>query len=129
MKVLLCINDEVNSVGERLERMVGSVISGGHLRTCRGLEEFSQRLYRRPWEGYGIAVILATNNQELEGFIALRELLDGLSIILILPHRGNGALSKWHCLYPRFVTDADSDFKDVAAVLGKMYWNLKDKKY
>ena len=129
MKVLLCINDEVNSVGERLRRIVGSVISGGNLSICRGLGDLSKRLHRHPWEGYGIAVILATNNQELKEFVSLGELLEGLSIILILPHRGIGAISEWHCLYPRFVTYADSDFKDVAAVLGKMVKNLEKQEY
>ena len=129
MKILLCINDAMHGVGESLERIVGNVIPKGSLWICHSLKDFPQTLHRCPWGGCKIAVILATNKQELEEFVSLRELLDGLSIILILPDRRNETISRGHCLYPRFVTYVDSDFKDVAAVLEKMIRNASDKDY
>jgi hypothetical protein len=120
MKVLLCTNEGVNGVGERLERLIARIVPGGDLKVCRGLRDFSRTLHSRLWEGCGIAVILATNQQELEEFVFLHELLDGLPIILVLPDRGRDTITKGHALYPRFLSYADAGFEDVAAVLKKM---------
>jgi len=43
-----------------------------------------------------------------------------MRIILILPDEDNETITMGHTLFPRFSTYADSDFKDVAAVLKKM---------
>jgi hypothetical protein len=120
VKVLLCTNDPVNGVGGRLEEIIAKIVPRTNLRICRGLKDFSKTLHRRPWEGCGIAVILATNQQELEEFVSLHELLDGLAIILVLPDRGRDTTSKGHTLYPRFLSYADAGFGDVAAVLKRM---------
>ena len=120
MKVLLCTNDAVNGVGERLEGVIAKIVPGGNLRICRGLKDFSRTLHRRLLEGCGIAVILATNQQELEEFVSLQELLDGLAIILVLPDRGRDTISKGHALYPRFLSYVDAGFGDVAAVLKRL---------
>ena len=43
-----------------------------------------------------------------------------LRLILILPDREKGTISKGHLFRPRYLTYADGDFLDVAAVLAKM---------
>lgn len=129
MKVLLCINDSIDGIDELLEKSISKIIPGNDLVICSCLEDSLQTLKRHPWEGYGIAVILATSREELEEFILIRNLMDGLSIILILPDRERETILRGHYLYPRFVTYADSDLKDITAVLSKMVRNFKGKKY
>jgi hypothetical protein len=82
----------------------------------------SRRL-RQPRHNLAVAVLVAASRQELLELLSIRDLLDGIRIILVLPDRQDDTIAKGHRLYPRFLTFADSDFLDVAAVLSKMLRN------
>lgn len=68
-----------------------------------------------------IAVFLAASKEELSELVSIRNLLADLRIILVLPDARDDTISKGHTLRPRFLTDVDSDFLDIVAVLGKMF--------
>ncbi|MCJ7779472.1 MAG: hypothetical protein MUQ27_01475, partial [Acidimicrobiia bacterium] len=47
----------------------------------------------------------------------IRDLLDRIRIILILPDRNKDTINKGHTLFPRFLTYVDGNFDWVTAVL------------
>ncbi len=51
-----------------------------------------------------------------------------LPVILVLADRKKDTILKGRKLYPRFISHADGDFTDVAAVLEKKFENIKSKK-
>ena len=67
-----------------------------------------------------VAVLFAANRQELARLNAIRDLLHGLRIILVLPDDSPEAVSAGHRLRPRYISYAEGTLKDVAAVIRKM---------
>lgn len=74
--------------------------------------------------GSRLAVLFPSNPNELAKLVALKHLLFDLQIILILPNGKSTTLSHGHALRPRFISYADSDFSDVAAVSDKLLARL-----
>jgi len=108
-----------NGPGERLREVICTIVSKGYIETYTTLDTLSFRL-RRPKHGVTLAVLLAATKAELMGLLSLRDLFQDVRIILILPDRKKETITKGHTLYPRYLSYADGDFKDVAAVLEKM---------
>ena len=67
-----------------------------------------------------IAVLFISNRLELEKIVGFADVLHDVKTILVLPDREPDTISIGHTLYPRFISYADSDLQDVAAVLDKM---------
>jgi hypothetical protein len=74
--------------------------------------------------GIRVAVLFPSNRDELVRLVALKHLLYHQQIILILPNGKSQTLSFGHALHPRFISYADSDFSDVAAVCDKILARL-----
>jgi hypothetical protein len=121
VKVVLCLRESANRA-DQLEEIINDVVPSGDLLVCRSSKDLSRRL-RRLGEKYEIAVLVAASTQELEEFVSLEGLLEGLRIILILPDERKASVVKGHKLRPRFLTCLSSDFMDVAVVLEKMLSN------
>ncbi len=117
--IVLLNTAQANTIGRRLQKIVTTLVPRQQLEICRSSEELSQRL-RRPLCKEFIGVFLTSNRQELSDLLSIRNLLTDIRIILIVPDSEKDTVSKGHTLYPRFLSFVDSDFKDVAAVLGKM---------
>ena len=83
------------------------------------LDELITRL-RRPKEGQTILVLFAAAGKGLSDILSIRDLLEDMKIIIILPDRKGETIAKGYTLHPRFLTFADSDFGDVVAVINKM---------
>ena len=72
-------------------------------------------------KGYiSTAVLIAHTKYDLEKMISLQPLLDGFSIILILPDGNNDTMTSAHTFHPRYFTYINSDFKEIVRVLKKM---------
>ena len=84
----------------------------------QSIDTFSQKL-RQPQGYQSVAILLASTQEELTDILTIRNLLDNVRIILIVPDRDKETISKGHILYPRFLTYVDSDFNWIAAVLKK----------
>lgn len=82
-------------------------------------EGLAQRL-RRPHNGLEVAVLLATGREKLRELQSLDQMLETLRIILILPDADPQTIALAHSLRPRYVTNIQGDFQDVAAVLRKI---------
>jgi hypothetical protein len=88
-----------------------------------GSIETLARKLRHPRDEHTIAVILAGSRKDLIDILAIRDLLDGLRVILILPDREEDTVSQGLTLRPSFLTCVDSDFSMAEAVLKKMLSN------
>jgi len=87
-----------------------------------------QSALRRPREDMIIVILVATSTKELEDLLSIRDLLEDIRIILILPNSDQETITDGLKLRPRFLTSCDSDFSDVAAVLRRMLRNMSSDK-
>lgn len=125
--ILLFVNGKCAAAGNRLRKSIEPVVSCQHLEIQRSIKELSKRLNRFPRE-IDLAVLFAASKDQLSELLSLRELLNDVRIILILPDRGRETISKGHLLRPRFLSYADGDLTDVIAVLSKMLERLNYEK-
>lgn len=70
-----------------------------------------------------MAVLFPADKNQLAHIISLQKLFADIPIILVLPDRESDTIALGYKLRARFITYADSDFLDVAAVMMK----IKDK--
>ncbi len=117
--ILLFYEASENVAGERLEKVLKDLLPHEDLEVYGTMDGFSRRL-RQHLGTRTIAVLLAATKEELSQILSIRDLLHSVRIVLILPDRGEETVAKGHGLWPRFLTSVDSDFTDVAAVLGRM---------
>ena len=123
MKLLFYLN-VMNGAGERLQRLIESLVPNEKIEVYHDVESLRLRLHRPKYD-LDAAILVAGSGEELAGIVALRDLLRDLRIILILPNRESDTISMGHKVGPRYISYIDGDFKDVAAVLRKMF-NLGD---
>jgi hypothetical protein len=108
-----------DAVGERLRKMIEALVPEGEREMCRTLDALS-RMLLQPKYDLGIVVLLASTREELWKLLSIRDLLDDVRIVLVLPDREDDTITKGHILRPRFVTYTDGNFVDIAAVINKM---------
>ena len=75
---------------------------------------------RREIAGRRLVVFLASDRDDLHFLGGVKELLDDIRLVTILPDREVETIRLGHRLYPRYQTFADTDFSDLKAVLAKM---------
>ncbi len=123
MKLLFFVGI-INGAGKRLYRIIQSLVPLSQVESHPTIESLNRRL-RKPVGHLNIAVMLTSNKKDLLDLLALRDLFWNLRIILIIPDRKPETIAMAHILRPRFLSYADGDFSDVAAVLEKMLGYLK----
>jgi len=104
----------------RLEDAIYKVIPESQIETFKRLDDFSERL-RMPVEPDSIAVLAASNREELRRMQMLRGLLTEIYVILVIPDREKSTIELAHLLLPRFLSHKESDFADFKVVLNRMY--------
>lgn len=102
-----------------LQDLLQSVFPKKELEVCKTQDSLCQRL-KQCFDGMAVVVLIAANRDELYDLLAFDKLLSDLRIILILPDRDKDAVRRAHALRPRFITYADGNLEDVAAVVEKM---------
>ena len=106
---------------DRLQMQIESCMQGKIKETFNSVENLSRRLCRpNTLREETIAVLLTVDRKDLLDLISIRDLLDDIGIILILPDDKKETISAGHRLWPRYISYANGNFKDVAAVLNKM---------
>ncbi len=105
--------------GEKVKKIIEAEVYSDQIEKCRSVEEVSGRL-RQPLGDLRIAIIQVKSKEELLEIDAIKFLLFGLRIILILPDRDKDTVSTGHKLFPRFVSYIDSDSNEVGDVLKNM---------
>ncbi len=121
MKVLI-YSTSPNGAGKKLQQIIEPLISNQQKEIYKSIEELSQR-FRQPLGDKCIGVFLASHQQDLSDLLSIRDLFRDLRIILVLPDREENTTTKGHALRPRFLSYADGDLTDVAAVMSKMLGN------
>jgi hypothetical protein len=121
---LLVYSTKTNDAEERLLRVIELLLPEKTLKFYRSIDDLSARL-RQPVFNPRIIILLAASRKELENILSIRELLEDAKIILIVPDTDPATLARGHTLRPRFLSDCNSDFVDVAAVVGQMIKNLE----
>lgn len=111
---------------ERIHGVVEMVAQRAKTQVFQSLNDVSRRL-RQPAASPAIAVLLVGDQKDLVSIASIRHLLSEIPIILILPVREDNMAAMGYSLSPRFLTYVDSDFGEVAAVLGRMLENHKRK--
>jgi hypothetical protein len=108
-----------HDVTRRLQSLMETVVPEENRATYRDIQAFSQSL-REPAEGQRIVLLSASSRHDLSLIQSIRNLLSDESIIIILPDREGDTIAMGHSLHPRFLTYMDSDFTELAGVLGRM---------
>lgn len=112
---------------KRLEAAVHAVIPESQIELFQNLDDFRERL-RTPIEPDSIAVLSASNREELQRIQLLRGLLPEIYIVLVIPDRKKSTIELAHLLLPRFLSQKESDFTDLKIVLNKMYSNSQNSR-
>lgn len=73
-----------------------------------------------------IAILAPGDSREMERLTRLGPLLSNLRLILIAPDRSEETISRGYRLGPRFMSYAEGDLSDVAAVLERMLDRTRD---
>lgn len=85
--------------------------------TFQGLEA---QLHRQK-ASIDVVVLAPASRADLRDLLTLRDLLDGLPIILVLPDAEKETVSMGHQLYPRYVSQVDDGLEErLDAVLTRM---------
>ena len=118
MRLLLYARSD-QKASQWLHGRIEAMVSREAREDCRDLDSLRRRLCR-PRDGLSIAILVAATGEELLGILAMRDLLDDLRIILVLPDRSKETIAAGHQMAPRFLSYVDSDFEEVEAVLERM---------
>ena len=113
---------------KRLEAAVHKVIPESKIELFKRLDDFRERL-RMPTEPDSIAVLSASNREELQRMQLLRERLTEICVVLVIPDRKKSTIELAHLLLPRFLSQKDSDFTNLKIVLNKMYMNSQHSQF
>ena len=113
---------------KRLEAAVHKVIPESKIELFKRLDDFRERL-RMPIEPDSIAVLSASNREELQRMQLLRERLAEICVVLVIPDRKKSTIELAHLLLPRFLSQKDSDFTNLKIVLNKMYMNSQHSQF
>jgi hypothetical protein len=105
---------------KRLEAAVHKVIPESKIELFERLDDFRKRL-RMPIEPDSIAVLTASNREELQQLQMLRGLLTEIYVVLVIPDRKKSTIELAHLLLPRFLSQQKDNFRDLSKVLEKMY--------
>jgi hypothetical protein len=105
---------------KRLETAVHKVIPKDRIELYKSLLDLRERL-RTPVEPESVAVLSASNREELRQMQPLRGLLPELFVVLVIPDRKKSTIELAHLLLPRFLSRQSDDFEDLSKVLSKIY--------
>ena len=108
-----------NDAEKRLMAAVKRLIPAVSMKVYRSPDSLRRRLLPGGSSAWAV-VILAATKQDLLSVVPLRDLLLSFRIIVVLPDSDDVTLAMGWGMWPRFVSFADGDLGDVAAVLHKI---------
>jgi hypothetical protein len=118
MKLLLYVS-ETGEVEERLRKVFQAKTQDTEWEICPTIGSLSHVLRRYSPE-IDVAILVASNVDDLLELHSIANLLSYLRLILILPDQNKETLTHAHKLKPRFFTYMDSSFHEIAVVLERM---------
>ena len=104
---------------DTLEKLIETHLQGVEMAVYKTIDDLSQSL-RQPTEDSGVAILLVSNQEDLKNTLSIRYLFQNIRIILLLSDKKAETVALAHQLRPRFLTNINSDFAEITAVLKKM---------
>jgi hypothetical protein len=114
------------AAGMEIAERLKALATGDGLSVYRSIEALSYGL-QRLYEHDPIVILRARDRKELLRIVSLRDLLQGLRIILLVPNREKETISLAHRLRPRFLSNSENDLSDTMSVLQKMIEHGENK--
>jgi hypothetical protein len=127
MKVVLYANEGNEPASKRLQNVIETCVPANSLEVFGSSRDFAKRIYQIPRK-IDVAVLFAQNHDQLFELISLKDFLNDVRIILILPDREHLTVKRGHTLFPKYTSYIDSNATDVASVLNKMISSLNANK-
>jgi len=109
------MQDPAIGIGESLRTLVPDE----GVETYTSIEELANRLLHLI-DHDAIVIIQAGDREELLRILSLRDALQNVRVILLVPDREDETISLAHRLRPRFLANSESGFSDTMSVLRKM---------
>jgi hypothetical protein len=116
MNVLLYVP---NSGQDDIRQRIEGLIPEKGLKIYKTFGGLSERLHRSI-DPETILIIVACSQEKLSEIFPLRRVLGDVRTVVVAPDQGPKTVSLAHQLRPRFLTYANADLVDLAAVLQKM---------
>lgn len=117
--VVIIFSSPDREPNKKLLKNILPLLSDRQVEIYNSIPKLSRRL-RQPLENDMIGLFITASNEELSEIVSINFLLRNMKIVLILPDKSEGTISKGHSLQPRFLGYLEDDFQDVTAVINKM---------
>jgi hypothetical protein len=104
---------------KRLEAVIQDAVPYKTIESFTCLDTLQERI-RSIVEPNSIAILLASDRDELRKMQMLRELLPEIYVILVIPDWKKSTVSLAHLLLPRFLSQKEDSFANIKKVLKKM---------
>ncbi len=108
--------------GEKVREAIEQTVPEEHIEIHGELGAFFRRL-REPLNGAPVVVLFAATTEDLAGLAPVRDFLEGLRMILLLPNDEEETIAKGYKLHPHVVGQGSTFLAQLPAVLSKI---LKD---
>jgi hypothetical protein len=118
MNIIVYANSKYHSINECLMNIT-SIVSAINVEFIQNLSELTDRVHRLPRK-IDLAVLLAEDHGQLYELVSLKDFIQDVPVILILPDQEKETIATATKLYPNFISSVDSDFYLVKEVLGGM---------
>ncbi len=115
---LLVYTNQKSAAGKRLHNKM-SGLPGIYCEFIHTHMDVEDSFRQRPGRNR-IILFLASDNQDLSFIRSLTRSYSNTKLILILPNRRKNTVTLGLLAYPRFVSYADGNFKDICAVIQKI---------
>jgi len=125
MKLLVYASDE--NQRKRLLKAIGASKHQCKLVIVVDFSALHDQLVRNCW-GEVWLLLVSKSPAELDGLVALGNLIQNRCSILVLPDHRHETLTAGHSLYPRFISYLDSDWNDVGSVLEQVVTKSEESK-
>ncbi|MRR23589.1 hypothetical protein EG830_11495 [bacterium] len=119
MSILVYSNSDDQSLSDQLFKFITTMVPNSRvdfLQTMHALRERVQQLSKE----IDVAILVAKDSEQLCELVSLKDFLEGVRIILILPDQKKETVSRATRLFPSFISTLDSGLDTVGEVLKKM---------
>jgi hypothetical protein len=111
--------ENIDSGVQPIQKLIQKLVSEKNIKICRSISYLSQCLDQFPGENL-LVVLLAADSKDLNALLAISDRFVDNRPILILPDAKGKTIKVGHMMHPRFLSYADSNLKELEAVLGKI---------
>ena len=122
MRVIFFLPEPIGAY-ERFQGLLELINSVAEAMVTRTIDDLTHNL-RQPKHDLAFAMLFSGSKSELSDLLKMKDLLEDVRIVLILPDRDKETTMMGHKLYPRFLTDIEDKSNTLELVINKMLDNL-----